>query len=73
MDIDMDPDRKHGHGRGIGHGNGHQAWTWISTFLSWLRQLFQNSDVGYRKKVYSDIRHNVRINPLHSITEVPIS
>ncbi len=44
-----------------------------NTKLLYQSVCIEMSDIGYLKKVYSDIRYNVRLSSLSPISEVPIS
>ncbi len=44
-----------------------------NTKLLWMPGSAKMSDIGYRKKHYSDIRYNVGLRSLSPILEVPIS
>ncbi len=44
-----------------------------NTKLLWLSVYNRMSDIGYGKKLYSDIRYNVGLRSLSPISEVPIS
>ncbi len=50
------------------------SWNWrLALYHSATILLLNHRDVGYRIKLYSDVRYNIGLRPLSPISKIPIS